>query len=112
MHGYRDDAVVTMDVGMDMVKRIVEVMDMDDRYDDNSGSSDDVGEVNKTSLNPRGGNPLGVLVQPSNGSHLGFQKNTAVVIDFFLQKNDRNLDFDDDVYYEASWSNHWMSLLN
>ena len=75
-----------MDVGMDMVKRIVEVMDMDDRYDDNSGSSDDVGEVNKTSLNPRGGNPLGVLVQPSNGSHLGFQKNTTVFIVFFLFK--------------------------
>ena len=36
MHGYRDDAVVTMDAGMDMVKRIVEVMDMDDRDDDNS----------------------------------------------------------------------------
>ena len=86
---------------------------MDDRYDDCSGSSDDVGEVNKTSLNPRGGNPLGVLVQPSNGSHLGFQKNTSVVIVFFLQKNDRDLyfDFDDDVYYDASWSNHRMALL-
>ena len=75
-----------MDVGMDMVKTIVEVIDMDDRYDDCSGSSDDVGEVNKTSLNPRGGNPLGVLVQPSNGSHLGFQKNTTVVIVFFFFK--------------------------
>ena len=100
---------------MDMVKRIVEVMDMDDRYDDNSGSSDDVGEVNKTSLNPRGGNPLGVLVQPSNGSHLGIQNNTSVVIVFcFLQRNDQDLyfDFDDDVHYEASWSNRQMALLN
>ena len=79
MHGYRDDAVVTMD----KVKRIVEVMDLDDGYDDNSGSSDDVGEVNKTSLNPRGGNPLGILVQPSNGSHLGFQKNTSLKSLFF-----------------------------
>ena len=85
---------------------------MDDRYDDCSGSSDDVGEVNKTSLNPRGGNPLGVLVQPSNGSHLGFQNNTTVVIVFFLQKNDRDLDFDDDLYYEASWTNRQMTLLN
>ena len=84
---------------------------MDDRYDDNSGSSDDVGEVNKTSLNPRGGNPLGVLVQPSNGSHLGFQRNTCHC---FLQKNERDLDFDfeNDVHYEASWSNHRMALLN